>query len=111
MDEATSEALRSRKVQAYVEDLRASIPDASEEIIAALATMYDAGWRDCWRQYDMFTTAHHVTEVNRLRDKGWAVILVGPGDFSDGNIDRRSFEDRMYALSLDVLENMRPDDD
>lgn len=46
-----SERLMQAAADAYVEDLRNSMPDARDDVISAMRLMYVAGWRDCDRAH------------------------------------------------------------
>lgn len=42
-----SEALMLAKEAGYIESLK-EIPGISAEVLAAMSSLYRAGWRDCW---------------------------------------------------------------
>jgi hypothetical protein len=42
-----SEALMLAKETGYIESLK-EIPGINAEVLAAMSSLYRAGWRDCW---------------------------------------------------------------
>lgn len=47
IDRAKSETLMLAREAGYIESLK-EIQDMNPDVLAAMASLYRAGWRDCW---------------------------------------------------------------
>ena len=54
IDSKKSEELMLAKEAQYIKDLQ-EIPGINAEVLAAMSSLYRAGWRDCWMEE---ATAH-----------------------------------------------------